>query len=131
MDLLKERVMMRSRLSRRGPFSGSGFEVLEGRRLLSASVVAAALPQAPVGSVEDWQGVFTGVGIGGWAADFQAVGTPLVVQMYIDGILRESKLADFDRADLQQLLGATNHGYGFWVPALPAGTHTLTVVTYD
>jgi hypothetical protein len=89
--------------------------------------VTVVIPQAPIGVIDNT----TGGAISGWAVDYQALDTPLVVQILIDGMMRMALVADDDRPDLQPLLGTTRHGYTYPVPPLMAGSHLVQVIAFD
>ncbi len=69
--------------------------------------------------------------ISGWAYDPQSAGAPLEVQLFIDGKLAATELADGKRPDLVESGVATNPGYGFDFNLAPLnlspGRHTAQV----
>lgn len=67
----------------------------------------------------------------GWAADLQDLDTPLVVQVWIDGVLRSSFKAAGPRNDLLTRFGSGHHGFTHQLPPLAAGPHDVSLITYD
>ena len=68
-------------------------------------------------------------GVKGWAVDQSAAGMPVEVQLYIDGRFVDSRLADYQRADLVTagIAPDERHGFYFFLPPLEAGAHEARV----
>jgi hypothetical protein len=89
--------------------------------------VTVIIPETPVGSIDLNDGGY----VSGWAGDYQAINTPVVLQFFIDGFMRKALVADDVRPDLQSFFGSTNHGYTYRLPPLEAGSHSLMIVAFD
>jgi hypothetical protein len=66
----------------------------------------------------------------GWAADHEDPEVPLVVQVWVDGVLRGSFVAAGRQPD-QPPAFAGYHGFAYRLPPLAAGVHGVALVTYD
>lgn len=87
---------------------------------IAAGWVAAGGPQGHID-------VLNNSAIAGWAYDPAAGAQSAFVQISIDGVAGNVFAANGARPDLQQLLGSTQHGFSFTLPALPNGLHTIHV----
>jgi hypothetical protein len=81
----------------------------------------------PRGSVD----VFTGTSLKGWAFDDNATGSHVQIRYQVDGNAPVIVSADQNRADLQNVLGSSDHAFDITLPQLPAGMHTVIVWAAD
>lgn len=67
--------------------------------------------------------------IAGWAVNEAAPGEPVEVQLFIDGRLVASGLANHSRPDVQAAGWSTDewHGYSFALPPLATGEHVAQI----
>lgn len=81
----------------------------------------------PIGYVD----VFNATTISGWAFDSDAGGSPVSVELFVDGVATTTIAADGTRNDLTRVLGSPNHAFTFSVPSLAPGSHEVSVFVLD
>ncbi|MDM7892745.1 hypothetical protein [Curtobacterium caseinilyticum] len=83
---------------------------------------------SPIGSLDTLQPGFRQVTVSGWTADPDTTAS-IKAQIYVDGAGKASVLANGNRTDLAQRLGANNtaHGYSTTITGLSAGNHNVCV----
>lgn len=81
--------------------------------------------QKPVGVFES----ASGTTLTGWAYDPDTPGSPIPVDIYVDGVYAETVSADIARSDVPQLqsLSSNAHGFSADLPALSFGTHKIDI----
>jgi hypothetical protein len=67
----------------------------------------------------------------GWFYQAGAYNTPLTVTVTIDGVARDTFVANATRYDLLPAFGVTDNGFTYTLPKLSAGRHTVTLTVRD
>lgn len=113
-------------LSLTGPAAASGIVGPDGEPLqLFAGTSWTRENRLPTGVIAS----ATPVSVMGWAADPNAGGRPIVVQLWVRGRLFATATADRDGSGPSY--GGTNHGYAIALPPLPYGRHRIEVRAVD
>ncbi|MGN6367159.1 MAG: hypothetical protein ACTHN5_02750 [Phycisphaerae bacterium] len=83
----------------------------------------------PTGSLD----VANATHVSGWAYDPDFPTTAITVLLEVDGVVKSQVVASNTRADLQSLLGSTNHGYDISLASLnlASGSHSISIKGVD
>ncbi len=90
-------------------------------------IAQKTITRLPMGSID----IANATEIAGWAFDWEAGATPVSARLDIDGVSGTVFTASTQRPDLAAWLGSSDHGYVFLLPALGAGSHTISLYVQD